>query len=100
MPEDTGPVLQWPGATALAQALSSLPARSLLHLELSAVAASESDPGLMDPGQLPDIGRLRPGAPEPVGKPPGQRGLKSSELMSPSLLLTGLTHLSANPEIS
>ena len=29
------------GDTALAQALSSLPAHSLLHLELSAVAATE-----------------------------------------------------------
>ena len=80
VPEDTGPVLQWPGATALAQALSSLLAHSLLHLELSAVAASESDPGLTDPGQLPESGRLCPRAPEPVGKPPGQCGLKSSDV--------------------
>ena len=49
------------GATALAQTLSSLPAHSLLHLELSTVAASESDPGLMDPGQLLDPERLRLG---------------------------------------
>ena len=49
------------GDTALAQALSSLPAHSLLHLQLSTVAASESDPGLMDPGQLPDLERLHLG---------------------------------------
>ena len=49
------------GATALAQALSSLPTHCLLDLELSTVAASKSDPGLMDPGQLPDPERLRLG---------------------------------------
>ncbi|XDA87142.1 hypothetical protein R6Z07M_016848 [Ovis aries] len=38
------------GAAALAQALSSLPTHRLLDLELSTVAASKSDPGLMDPG--------------------------------------------------
>ncbi|KAB1257925.1 Tonsoku-like protein [Camelus dromedarius] len=37
------------GATALAQALQSLPAHTLLRLELSAVAASKSDTGLVEP---------------------------------------------------
>lgn len=37
------------GASALAQALQSLPARTLLRLELSSVAASKSDPGLTEP---------------------------------------------------
>uniref|UniRef100_A0A8C3YU84 Tonsoku-like protein n=1 Tax=Catagonus wagneri TaxID=51154 RepID=A0A8C3YU84_9CETA len=37
------------GAAALAQALRSLPARTLLRLELSAVAASKGDAGLLEP---------------------------------------------------
>lgn len=37
------------GATALAQALRSLPAHTLLRLELSAVAASKGNPGLLEP---------------------------------------------------
>nr|XP_031546329.1 tonsoku-like protein isoform X2 [Vicugna pacos] len=37
------------GATALAQALQSLPAHTLLRLELSAVTASKSDTGLVEP---------------------------------------------------
>ncbi|KAB0396434.1 hypothetical protein E2I00_012076 [Balaenoptera physalus] len=37
------------GTSALAQALRSLPARTLLRLELGSVAASKSDPGLMEP---------------------------------------------------
>ncbi|XP_054947136.1 tonsoku-like protein isoform X2 [Physeter macrocephalus] len=37
------------GPSALAQALQSLPARTLLRLELSSVAASKSDPGLTEP---------------------------------------------------
>ncbi|XP_029778912.1 tonsoku-like protein isoform X1 [Suricata suricatta] len=37
------------GTTALAQALQSLPAHTLQHLELSSVAASKSDSNLMEP---------------------------------------------------
>ncbi|XP_037384389.1 tonsoku-like protein isoform X2 [Talpa occidentalis] len=37
------------GGTALARALQSLPARSLLRLELSAVAAGRGDSGLVEP---------------------------------------------------
>ncbi|XP_011373143.1 tonsoku-like protein [Pteropus vampyrus] len=37
------------GATALAQTLQSLPAHTLLRLELSSVVASKSDSGLMEP---------------------------------------------------
>lgn len=37
------------GATTLAQILHSLPAHTLLRLELSSVVASKSDSGLMEP---------------------------------------------------
>ncbi|XP_045716770.1 tonsoku-like protein [Phyllostomus hastatus] len=37
------------GTTALAQTLQSLPAQTLLRLEVSSVVASKSDAGLMDP---------------------------------------------------
>lgn len=37
------------GTTALARALQSLPARTLQRLELSSVAASKSDSGLVEP---------------------------------------------------
>lgn len=37
------------GATTLTRVLQSLPTHNLLHLELSSVAASKSDSGLVEP---------------------------------------------------
>lgn len=58
-PGATGSVLQWPGSHCPRPGPEQLlRAHRLLDLELSTVAASKSDPGLMDPGQLPDPERL------------------------------------------
>lgn len=79
------------GTAALAQTLQSLPAQTLLRLEVSSVVASKSDAGLMDPvvryltkvhgwGQKPT--HRNPGPPRPKGpqwKPEAGESVAASE---------------------
>ena len=89
------------GTTALARALKSLPARTLQRLELSSVAASKSDSGLVEPvvRYLTEVcmwgggakeeppGAIQPG---PTAKTWRERGLKLQKVRLRGKLSVGL----------